>query len=43
MSYIKGWNYALDKAITIIQQNLKTNDSEKIVELLRKEKVYYEA
>ena len=43
MSYIKGWNYALDKAITIIRENLGVdNSTNKVIQLLKKEKVYYE-
>ena len=41
MSYIKGWNYALDKAIDIIKENLGVDSSTtKVIEKLKEQKVY---
>lgn len=41
MSYIKGWNYALDKAIDIIKENLGVDNSTiKVIEKLKEQKVY---
>ena len=40
MSYIKGWNYALDRAITIIKENLGVDrNTNEVIQLLNKEKV----
>lgn len=42
MSYIKGWNYALDKAITIVRENLGIdNTTNKVIHLLNNEKVLF--
>ena len=38
MSYIRGWNYALERAIEIVKSN-KSKD--KIIEELKKLKVTY--
>ena len=41
MSYIKGWNCALDKAIDIIKENLGVDNlTIKIIEKLKEQKVY---
>lgn len=41
MSYIKGWNYALDKAITIIKEELgMDNLTKEIIQKLKEQKVY---
>ena len=41
MSYIKGWNYALDKAITIIKEELGVDSiTNKIIQKLKEQKVY---
>ena len=41
MSYIKGWNYALDKAITIISEELGINNlAKEIIQKLKEQKVY---
>lgn len=43
MSYIKGWNYALDKAIKIVKENLGVDNlTNKVIQKLKEEKVYYE-
>ena len=41
MSYIRGWNYALDKAITIIKEELGVdNITNKVIQKLKEQKVY---
>lgn len=40
MSYIKGWNYALDKAITIISEELGIDNlTNKVIQRIKNEKV----
>ena len=41
MSYIKGWNYALDKAIDIIKENLGVDSLTKdVIQKLKEQKIY---
>lgn len=41
MSYIKGWNYALDKAIDIIKEELGVDNlTNKVIQKLKEQKVY---
>lgn len=41
MSYIKGWNYALNKAIDIIKEELGVDNlTNKVIQKLKEQKVY---